>query len=130
MSFGDVIKGVGWVAGKVLQGTAWVASEVIREGTGVDIYGSVKDGIQNADDANESIDNIYINLMNQGDNYDAKRKELLYKAVKQASDAGLQNYNIYNLKNIDEMRILQKEAKRRGIEIEGLDELIEESRMY
>ena len=58
MSFGDVIKGVGWVAGKVLQGTAWVASEVIREGIGADIYGSVKDGIQNADDANESIDNI------------------------------------------------------------------------
>ena len=27
MSFGDVIKGVGWVAGKVLQGTAWAASE-------------------------------------------------------------------------------------------------------
>ncbi len=49
----DVVKGTFWVAGKLLQGTAYVASECVKQATGLDLYGTVKEAIDSSAEKKE-----------------------------------------------------------------------------
>ena len=122
-TFGNIVKGALWVGGKILQGAAYISSEVVKEATGIDAYGTVKDAIE-ASAAEKEFNEITSDAVEKNSAGMAeKRRELEKKhadrlkvVLKNLPDDRILNMDLEKIKSYWDLDVYRRELVYRRLE--------------
>ncbi len=122
-TFGDIVKGALWVGGKILQGAAYISSEVVKEASGIDAYGTVKDAIE-ASAAEKEFNEITSDALEKNSagmaekrrELEKKHADMLKGVLKKLPDDKVLSMDLEKIKSYWDLDVYRRELGYRRLE--------------